>query len=116
MEAGTTSSRRYASQGEGHRFYVFGRYEFYDSMFDTAKSVIRQGLCRRQRVAVGFNYYPIKNIVIKVEHGIGLPGSYDYTDSPPGETRTGVSTTSPPFRWGRLLRLFSDVNQIIMRI
>lgn len=54
----------------GHRFYVFGRYEFYDSMFDTAKSVIRQDWCGRQRVAVGFNYYPIKNIVIKADYDI----------------------------------------------
>ena len=84
----------------GHRFYVFGRYEFYDSMFDTAKSVIRQDWCGRQRVAVGFNYYPIKNIVIKAEYGIGLLRSYDYTDSATGETRTGRFKNEPSLPLG----------------
>ena len=84
----------------GHRFYVFGRYEFYDSMFDTAKSVIRQDWCGRQRVAVGFNYYPIKNIVIKAEYGIGLLRSYDYTDSATGETRTGRFNNEPSLSLG----------------
>lgn len=84
----------------GHRFYVFGRYEFYDSMFDTAKSVIRQDWCGRQRVAVGFNYYPIRNIVIKAEYGIGLLRSYDYTDSATGETRTGRFKNEPSLSLG----------------
>ena len=67
---------------------------------DAAKSVIRQDWCGRQRVAVGFNYYPIKNIVIKVEYGIGLLRSYDYTDSATGETRTGRFNNEPSLSLG----------------
>lgn len=54
------------------RLYLFGRYEYYDSMFKTDLSVLDQKWCSRQRVAVGLNYYPIKNIVIKAEYAVGL--------------------------------------------
>lgn len=56
----------------GQRFYLFGRYEYYDSMYKTAGSVVRQNWCGRQRFAAGINYYPIKNIVIKAEYAMGL--------------------------------------------
>ena len=51
-------------------------------------------------MAVGFNYYPIKNIVIKAEYGIGLLRSYDYTDSATGETRTGRFNNEPSLSLG----------------
>lgn len=57
---------------KGQKFYLFGRYEYYDSMFKTAASVVRQDWCRRQRWAAGLNYYPIKNIAIKAEYAVGL--------------------------------------------
>ncbi|MCM1150420.1 MAG: hypothetical protein NC209_04950 [Alistipes sp.] len=56
----------------GQRFYLFGRYEYYDSMHGTETSVVRQMWCGRQRIAAGINYYPIKNIVIKAEYSVGL--------------------------------------------
>jgi len=58
--------------GTGQRFYLFGRYEYYDSMFRTPASVVRQKWCGRQRFAAGVDYYPIKNIVIKAEYSVGL--------------------------------------------
>ncbi len=54
------------------RFYLFGRYEYYDSMAKTTSNIGRIRWCGRERWAVGFNYYPIRNIVIKGEYAVGL--------------------------------------------
>ncbi len=56
----------------GQRFYLFTRYDYYDSMFGTDSNVGRLGWCGRQRIAVGINYYPIKNIAIKAEYAVGV--------------------------------------------
>ncbi len=73
LEAGyDIFSRIDALHKRNQRFYVFGRYEFYDSMFKTDASVVPQEWCGRQRVAVGVNYYPIRNVVIKAEYAVGL--------------------------------------------
>lgn len=56
----------------GQKLYIFGRYDYYDSMHTTDKTIVRQGWCERQRVAVGVNYFPISKIVIKGEYAIGL--------------------------------------------
>ena len=52
------------------KFYVFGRYDYYDSMYKTSTPIYN--FCGRQRIAAGVNYYPIKDIVIKGEYSIGL--------------------------------------------
>ena len=51
----------------GHRFYLFGRYDYYDSMFKTVSSMVDETEWGRQKVTFGFNYYPIKQVVIKGE-------------------------------------------------
>ena len=56
---------------EGKRLYLFGRYEYYDSMYKMEKDADEKW-CGRQRVAVGLNYYPLKQIVVKGEYSIGL--------------------------------------------
>lgn len=61
---------------KGQRLYLFGRYEYYDSMFKTDRTILRTEWCHRHRVAAGINYFPIKNIVVKAECGVGLLGSY----------------------------------------
>ena len=52
--------------------YLFSRYEYYDSMYKTEGSVQDYAWCGRQRVAVGFNYRPMKQIVLKGEYSLGL--------------------------------------------
>lgn len=52
--------------------FLFGRYEYYDSMYKTEGTIQDSAWCGRQRVAVGINYRPIKDIVIKGEYSIGL--------------------------------------------
>lgn len=56
----------------GQRFYLFGRYEYYDSMFKATERVGRIGYCGRQRFAVGLNYFPVKGLVIKAEYSMGI--------------------------------------------
>ena len=66
---------------KGQKFYLFARYDFYDSMFRTAPGVMKYDWCGRQRVAAGINYYPIRDIVIKAEYSIGLMRK-QYNDEP----------------------------------
>lgn len=49
------------------RFYVFGRYDYYDSMYKTVSSMADEPQWGRQKMTFGFNYYPMKEIVIKGE-------------------------------------------------
>lgn len=59
-------------KANNQKLYVFGRYEYYDSMYKTEGSVQDYKWCGRQRVAAGLNYFPMKDIVIKGEYSIGL--------------------------------------------
>ena len=61
-----------AMKGKDQKLYLFGRYEYYDSMFKTAEGILDYAWCGRQRIAAGINYFPIKDIVIKAEYSIGL--------------------------------------------
>ena len=58
---------------KGHRFYVFGRYEYYDSMFRyDGKRDYTYAWCGRQRAAVGINYFPIPQVAVKAEFAYGI--------------------------------------------
>jgi hypothetical protein len=52
----------------GQRLYLFGRYDYYDSMFKTPKDVLDEQWCARQRLVAGINYFPTGSIVIKAEY------------------------------------------------
>ena len=54
-----------ASKNE--QLFLFGRYDFYDSMFKTEGSVTDNECWGRQRVAAGINYKPFNELVIKAE-------------------------------------------------
>ena len=54
------------------KLYVFGRYDYYDSMHKVETGVYEYDWCGRSRIAAGINYYPIKDIVVKGEYSIGL--------------------------------------------
>lgn len=62
-----------------HKLYVFGRYDYYDSMYKTKG--VTYDWCGRNRIAAGLNYYPMKDIVIKGEYSIGLMKS-KYNNEP----------------------------------
>ena len=51
------------------KMYVFGRYEYYDSYVKEAtQSSAANDYTKRNRIAFGINYYPIKQIAIKGEY------------------------------------------------
>ena len=83
------------------KFFLFGRYEYYDSMFGTPARVQHYKWCGRQRIAAGINYYPMKSIVIKAEYSIGLlnSNSYNYTDTN-GIPRIGHYNNEPAISLG----------------
>jgi hypothetical protein len=56
-----------STKSKGEKLFLFGRYEYYDSMFNTEGSVIENECWGRQRVAGGINYKPMKELVIKAE-------------------------------------------------
>ncbi|MGN1237907.1 MAG: hypothetical protein ACI4UW_03160 [Muribaculaceae bacterium] len=51
----------------GQQFWVFGHYEYYDSMAKVAQGIMDYNWCGKHRIAVGVNYYPLREIAIKAE-------------------------------------------------
>ena len=48
--------------------YVFAHYEYYDSMFKVAEGISDYPWVGKHRIAVGLNWYPIDEIIIKAEY------------------------------------------------
>ncbi len=56
-----------------HKLYLFGRYEYYDSMFRyDNQPTDMYSWCGRHRVAAGINYFPISEIGVKAEFSYGI--------------------------------------------
>lgn len=53
------------------RLYVFGRYDYYDSMAKMDGSTSLEW-CGRHKISAGLNWYPIKEIVVKGEYTYGI--------------------------------------------
>jgi hypothetical protein len=59
-------------QKQKQKLYLFGRYEYYDSMYKTASNIQDDEWCGRQRIVGGINYFPVKQVVFKAEYSAGL--------------------------------------------
>ncbi|MCM1107572.1 MAG: hypothetical protein NC388_00805 [Clostridium sp.] len=59
-------------RARNQKLFVFGRWDYYDSMYRTQGNVIDEQWCGRHCVSAGVNYYPIKDIAIKGEYSVGL--------------------------------------------
>lgn len=55
---------------KNQELYLFARYDYYDSMFNTESGVPDYKYWERECYAVGINYSPIKEIVFKAEYQI----------------------------------------------
>lgn len=53
------------------KFYVFGRYDYYDSMAKMENST-SLGWCSRQIVSAGINWFPLPQIVVKADYSYGI--------------------------------------------
>jgi hypothetical protein len=82
IEAGydVLSQSRKASES-GQKLYIFGRYDYYDSMLKTEGSVVDNPCWGRQKFTVGLNYHPIDEIIIKGEYSYRLFKS-QFNDEP----------------------------------
>ncbi len=54
------------------KLYVFGRYEYYDSMYKMDESIAKAGWTKRQIYVGGVNFFPIKEIVLKAEYSASV--------------------------------------------
>lgn len=54
-------------RSQGQKFYVFGRYDYYDSMAKMENSTPLQW-CGRHKVSAGVNWFPIPEIVVKGDY------------------------------------------------
>ena len=59
-------------ENQKQKLYLFGKYEYFDSMYKTEKNITDNEWCGRQRIVGGVNYFPIKDVVIKAEYSAGL--------------------------------------------
>ena len=50
-----------------HKFYLFGHFGYYNSMFKTATEILADKRFERYMVSGGINYYPIPQVVVKAE-------------------------------------------------
>ena len=54
-------------------FYVFARYDYYDSMFRyNGQKDYTYAWCGRHRIAAGINYFPLPEIAVKAEFAYGI--------------------------------------------
>lgn len=53
------------------KFYVFARYDYLNSMSKT-NGVSALEWCKRSKISAGFNWYPIKQVVVKDEYTYGI--------------------------------------------
>lgn len=68
IEAGYDIGSQIAQlRNHDRRLYLFGRYDYYDAMYKTVTSMVDEPEWGRQKVTLGFNFYPIKQIVVKGE-------------------------------------------------
>lgn len=58
-----SNSAKYKKQ----KLYVFGRYNYYDTMYKTEETIVDDPRFERNCYAFGINYYPIQQIVLKAE-------------------------------------------------
>lgn len=72
MEAGYdvfSLSRKMSEKKQ--KFYVFGRYEYYDSMAKMESGASLQW-CKRSKVTAGFNWLPLPQIIVKGDYSCGI--------------------------------------------
>lgn len=66
MEAGYDMLRLWSGIKEKQKLYVFARYEYYDA-YIPEKDAPAYDWTNRNRIAVGLNYFPLRQVVIKAQ-------------------------------------------------
>jgi hypothetical protein len=91
VEAGYNLFSQIEKLRRQQKLYLFGRYDYYDTMYKTEGGILDEECWSRQKVTVGINYYPIRQIGIKADYSNRLFKS-QYNNEPTlsvGITYTG---------------------------
>ncbi|MFR9619929.1 MAG: hypothetical protein SNH63_01775 [Rikenellaceae bacterium] len=56
------------AKAKSQKLFIFGRYEFYDSMYEVEDGVTMKTYCARDCISGGLNYSPIPQVTIKAEY------------------------------------------------
>ena len=81
VEAGYDMFSQIAKLRQMHqKFYVFGRYEYYDS-YIPATNQQKYEFTKKNRIAFGINYLPLPQIAVKAEYSNRLLDS-QYNNEP----------------------------------
>ena len=59
-------------KSKNQKFYIFGRFEYFDSMYKVNRNFQDQKWCGRNVFVGGINYLPLKEVVIKVEYSSSI--------------------------------------------
>ena len=59
---------------KNQKFYIFGRYDYYDSMARMESSTPLEW-CGRQKIMAGINWMPISQIIVKADYSYGILAS-----------------------------------------
>jgi hypothetical protein len=62
------------TKSKSSNLIIFGRYDFYDTMFKVHESIFKNPRWERQVITFGFNYLPIPNVIIKTHYSINTLG------------------------------------------
>lgn len=58
-------------KASGQKFYVFGRYDYYNSMYKMESGAPLQW-CKRNKISAGVNWMPIPQIIVKGDYTYGI--------------------------------------------
>lgn len=78
----TTSQPHDLTTSRPQTLYLFGRYEYYNSM-ESSKQSAAYNWCGKKRFALGVNYSPVRDVIIKAEysHRMFKDTGLNYTSS-----------------------------------
>lgn len=58
-------------QRSNQKFYIFGRYDYYDSMAGMSNSTPLEW-CGRHKVSAGINWMPVPQVIVKADYTCGF--------------------------------------------
>lgn len=72
VEVGYDVFRHFSAlNAAGQKFYVFGRYDYYDSMAKM-ESGTSLSWCKRHKITAGVNWMPLSQIIVKGDYSYGI--------------------------------------------
>jgi hypothetical protein len=77
------------------KLFPFIRYEYYNSMENTAKEILADKRYKRNVITAGFNYYPLPNLALKIDYAHRTLGNGDFNN----ENTMGIALVYTAWFW-----------------